>query len=111
MVPKGKTVLYISGSQPGVRVPPGVREKPRGVRQIFISLRLLMKKTEVVSKKIQRGFPKLVFFFLLRGARTKKGWEQLLYIIGAFLNLLDASRHRDLNIFEKSKFTNFNLHD
>jgi len=43
-------MLYISGSQPGVRVPPGVREKSRGLRQIFIILILMMKKSKVASK-------------------------------------------------------------
>jgi len=28
--------IYNSGSQPGVRVPPGVREKSRGVRQFSL---------------------------------------------------------------------------
>jgi hypothetical protein len=30
-------LLYSSGSQPGVRVPPRVREKSLGVRQIFFA--------------------------------------------------------------------------
>ena len=43
-------MLYISGSQPGVRAPPGVREKSRGLRQIFIILILIMKKSKVAPK-------------------------------------------------------------
>jgi len=30
-------MVYTSGSQPGVRVPPGVREKSLRVRQIFFA--------------------------------------------------------------------------
>jgi len=70
-------MVYNSGSQPGVRGFPRVREISRGVRQIFISLRLLKSKTEIVSKILKRGTR--VFYFLLRGTQAKKGLEPLVY--------------------------------
>ena len=36
-------IISTSGSQPCVRVPPGVREKSQGVCQIFISLRITLR--------------------------------------------------------------------
>ena len=36
-------IVYDSGSQPGLRVPPGVREKSEGVRQIVISLKITQR--------------------------------------------------------------------
>jgi len=37
--------VYISGSQPGVRVPPGVRERTLGVHQILLTLKLIFNIT------------------------------------------------------------------
>ncbi len=51
-------VVYGSGSQPGLR------EKSGGVRQIFISLRLLMKKKQKWPLKSYKGVREFSFFCL-----------------------------------------------
>ena len=75
-------MVYVSGSQPGVRVPPWVREKSLRVRQIFIKLRFTLK---LYHKKpfryLLRGTR--VFFFLLSGTLAKKRLRTapLVYVI------------------------------
>ena len=60
-------ITYISGSQPGFRVPPGVREKSQGVRQFEVFVENVLK---------------MPYHNLLGGTRAEKGWEPLTYIIG-----------------------------
>ena len=65
--------MQTSGSQPGVRVPPGVREKYQGVRQF----RILIENVLKCLIKIHYGVREFSFF-VLGGTRSEKGWEPLM---------------------------------
>ena len=43
--------MQCSGSQPGIRIPPGVRDKSQGVRQILIITTLLTRGKRIFLSK------------------------------------------------------------
>ncbi len=63
-------ILYCSGTQPGVRVPPGVRETSQGVHQIIISLRITLRISMKQFNRTHNGVCEFYFFSL--GVREQK---------------------------------------
>ena len=73
---------YSSGSKPGVRTPPGVRDKSLGVRQIRILIENVLKCLITIHLGVCE-----FSFFMLGGTRSEKGLEPLGLFHSLILNI------------------------